>query len=67
MSDTEYKILSWKDECWRWWGKTLTGNYKHYCPEWDYLPIDDTCMEFEVCTCDKSKLEKDNVELPNND
>ena len=67
-SNTEYQILNWKDECWKWHGKTLTGKYKHYCPDWDYLPIDDTCeMEINYCTCDKFKLEKNDVELPNLD
>ncbi len=29
----------------------LTGKYKHYCVEWDSLPIDENCPEFEVCSC----------------
>lgn len=24
---------------------------EHYCPEWDYMLIDSTCPEYEVCTC----------------
>lgn len=32
-------------------GHTLTGAKKHYCPDWDFLPIDDTCLEMESCTC----------------
>lgn len=27
------------------------GEKCHYCPEWDFLPIDADCKEFEVCTC----------------
>ena len=29
----------------------LTGKYKHWCPEWDYLPIDETCPEYSSCSC----------------
>lgn len=29
----------------------LKGEKKHYCPEWDWMAIDETCPEFGVCTC----------------
>lgn len=29
----------------------LAGEYAHYCPEWDFMAIDETHPEFEVCTC----------------
>lgn len=29
----------------------LQGKKKHYCIEWDFLPIDETCAEFDCCTC----------------
>lgn len=29
----------------------LTGKRAHYCPEWDYMAIDETCVEFEYCAC----------------
>lgn len=29
----------------------LTGKYAHYCPDWDFMTIDETCPEFEACTC----------------
>jgi hypothetical protein len=35
----------------RWWDKVLTGEDGHWCPEWDYLPIDETCKEYECCGC----------------
>jgi len=25
--------------------------YKHLCPDWDFLQIDDECEEFSGCTC----------------
>jgi len=30
----------------------LSGRCKHYCPDWDYMAIDETCPEFDCCTCD---------------
>lgn len=47
--------VDWVEDCKRWHGRTLSGNYMHWCPDWDYLPIDDTCIEFTVCTCPKVK------------
>lgn len=41
----------WDDDCKHFHGKVLTGNKRHYCPEFDYLPIDETCSEFEFCSC----------------
>jgi len=36
----------------RYYGKiVLYGEKKHWCPEWDFLPIDDTCPEFQSCIC----------------
>jgi hypothetical protein len=50
---TEKKNFSndWEEDCFRYWGYLLTGNGSHWCPDWDFLPIDDTLAEFEVCTC----------------
>ena len=41
----------WIDDSTRWMGEVLTGKYAHWCPEWDYLTIDETCMEFIACHC----------------
>lgn len=41
----------WKEDCMKWWGKILTGDKAHWCPEWDDLPIDETCDEFRFCQC----------------
>ena len=50
------------------YGKPLTGKYKHYCCEFDYLPIDENCFEFKFCTCfdDSPEIQyhKDNIILP---
>ena len=29
----------------------LQGKFKHYCWEWDGMAIDETCREFQCCTC----------------
>lgn len=41
----------WIDDCLEWWGGILTGRFAHWCAEWDDLPIDETCQEFEFCGC----------------
>jgi hypothetical protein len=41
----------WIKNCEHWHGKVLTGRYAHYCYEWDDLPVDETCPEFECCIC----------------
>ena len=38
-------------DCIAIYGKPLKGVYKHYCVEWDFLPIDETLPEFEACLC----------------
>lgn len=49
-------MTEWEADCMRWWGRVLTGGYRHWCPDWDYLPIDDTVKEFECCTCTKKAV-----------
>lgn len=31
--------------------RKLTGEKKHYCPDWDFMAIDENSPEFEACTC----------------
>lgn len=31
--------------------KKLKGKHKHYCPEWDYMAIDEHDREFDACLC----------------
>ena len=47
----------WIEDCKHHHGKVLTGKYAHWCPEFDYLPIDETVTEFEYCLCE---FEEDN-------
>ena len=44
LSDFEKESLKWR-------GVVLTGKYRHWCGDWDELPTDETCPEFEVCHC----------------
>jgi hypothetical protein len=31
--------------------ETAIINYRHFCPDWDYMEIDETSPEFACCTC----------------
>lgn len=41
---------SWEKDCIKWRGKVLTGKHCHWCPDWDFLPIDETTPEWP-CAC----------------
>ena len=41
----------WTRDCFNWHGRLLTGEKCHYCPDWDFLAIDETCPEYEACCC----------------
>jgi len=43
----------WIEDSMRWRGKVLTGKHAHWCPDWDFLPIDETCPEWP-CPCSES-------------
>lgn len=43
--------MQWEIDCVGFHGEVLQGEFSHYCEEWDSLPIDETCQEFEACTC----------------
>jgi hypothetical protein len=40
----------WFDDCMHWRGKVLEGRYRHWCFDWDELPVDETTGEFP-CGC----------------
>lgn len=44
--------LSWEIDCVGHYGEVLQGKFCHYCDDWDSMPLDETCMEFSVCTCE---------------
>ncbi len=41
----------WEKDCRRWRGRVLVGMNRHWCPDWDFLPIDETTSEIDGCTC----------------
>jgi len=41
----------WEEDCLKWRGKVLTGDFAHWCNDWDMLPVDETTPEWESCTC----------------
>lgn len=41
---------AWAEDCRRWRGRLLTGGRRHWCLDWDLLPVDDTCPEWP-CSC----------------
>jgi hypothetical protein len=51
------ELEDWEFQCYRYHGRTLEGNYCHYCPDWDFLPVDDSVAEFNGCTCLKEPKE----------
>lgn len=52
MTDIDGEPLSaeWIRDCLVWRGKVLTGRYRHWCFDWDFLPVDETSMEWP-CHC----------------
>lgn len=41
----------WIEDCTQWRGRLLTGKYRHWCYDWDELPIDETCENEWPCAC----------------
>lgn len=38
-------------------GRVLTGVGKHFCSDWDMMPIDQTCPDqWSCCLCDKPNI-----------
>lgn len=52
------KNPAWDEDCLRWHGTILRGPDRHWCWDWDGLPIDATCREYQGCTCEKTFLGK---------
>ena len=49
----------WKEDCLHHYGIVLTGKYSHWCPDFDYLPVDESCFHFEYCTCEFEEEENE--------
>ena len=48
-------MTQWEEDCLKWRNSVLTGKFAHWCSDWDGLPVDETTIEFEACTCYASK------------
>lgn len=31
--------------------KEICASHLHFCPEWDFMPVDSDCPEYEFCIC----------------
>lgn len=51
MDKQQQVSQDWIDDCMKTYGEVLTGTKAHWCPEWDFLPIDETSPEMEACSC----------------
>ena len=47
----------WEEDCIRYRGRLLNGKNAHYCFDWDFLPIDETCREWP-CGCREEELDE---------
>jgi hypothetical protein len=50
MSGLEGKRKEWVRDCMFERGRILKGEYCHWCNEWDFLTMDETCDEWP-CGC----------------
>lgn len=42
----------WIEDCRKWHGRILTGEKRHWCFDWDGLPVDETTPdELDCCNC----------------
>lgn len=45
--------MSWVKDSYHWRGAPMLGKFAHWCPDWDYLPIDEDSAEWP-CPCNMS-------------
>lgn len=50
MPVLEYSDSQWDEDCLEWRGQPLIGLYAHWCPNYDNIPMDETCPEWP-CQC----------------
>ncbi len=41
----------WSTDCLKYRGRELTGKFRHWCYDWDFLPVDETTEEINSCQC----------------
>lgn len=42
----------WVRESYRWRGVPMLGKHAHWCPDWDFLPIDENSPEWPCPCCE---------------
>lgn len=52
----------WDNDCIKWRGIILCGKYRHWCNDWDGLPMDETCKEWPCACAEKLKREQETLE-----
>lgn len=52
---------NWEADCLRWRGMVLTGDWGHWCFDWDGLPVDETTDEISCCTCLRHPVQKTDI------
>jgi len=69
VSAAEIDWTEFNEDCIKCFGKILTGSRRHFCNDWDGLPIDDTCPEADCCMCfngtpyERTEQEKADIQL----
>lgn len=58
------EVSDWEQACLRWRKRILTGDFAHSCPNWDGLPIDETCKNEWPCGCDNWSHPSFNGKVP---
>lgn len=57
----DLRSKEWRQDCLTHHHRVLTGEYAHWCHDWDGLPLDASCHEITCCECfpeDDKKLRK---------
>ena len=49
--DRNKDIPDFEEDCLAERGRVLTGLWAHYCGDWDGMTMDETCPEFDTCSC----------------
>lgn len=45
-------LQQWFDDCIIHHDRVLIDGFRHYCPDWGFIPVDTSVAEFGGCTCE---------------
>jgi hypothetical protein len=51
LDDADWTEMTFEEDSLKHHGVILTGRFAHNCPDWDYMPLDETLGEFAYCSC----------------